>query len=135
MLDGEPTAVRRVARDAAGFLPGLPFPEAGPSVMPAERTFREKATAIHVHCRREHRRGERLSRHRHDLALSDDAGAADRALADRVLAPSVARHKAMFFPETDAADGRIDDEAAVAGGLEDDYAKVVADGPHHDAAY
>ena len=54
---GEPGAVRHVACDAAGFLPGLPFPEAGPSVMPAERTFREKATAIHVHCRGERRRG------------------------------------------------------------------------------
>ena len=52
---GEPGAVRRVACDAAGFLPELPFPEAGPSVMLAERTFREKATAIHVHCRRERR--------------------------------------------------------------------------------
>ena len=55
-------------------------------------------------------------------ALSDDAGAADRAPADRALALSVARHKAMFFPEKDAAGGRIDDEAAVAGGLQDDCA-------------
>lgn len=137
---GEPRAVRRVSCDAAGFLPELLFPEAGPSVMLAERTFWEKATAIHVYCRQERRRGERLSRHWHDLARLDDAGVGDRALADRILALSVARHKAMFFPEKDAAGGRIDYEVAVSGGLQlvptgsalevlaDDYARMVADG-------
>ena len=137
---GEPRAVRRVTCDAAGFLPELLFPEAGPSVMLAERTFWEKATAIHVYCRQERRRGERLSRHWHDLAGLDDAGVADRALADRALALSVARHKAMFFPEKDAAGDRIDYQAAVSGGLQlvptgsalevlaDDYGRMVADG-------
>lgn len=137
---GEPRAIRRVSCDAAGFLPELLFPEAGPSVMLAERTFWEKATAMHVYCRQERRRGERLSRHWHDLARLDDAGVADRALADRTLALSVARHKAMFFPEKDAAGDRIDYEAAVSGGLQlvptgsalevlaDDYGRMVADG-------
>ena len=137
---GEPRTVRRVACDAAGFLPELLFPEAGPSVMLAERTFWEKATAVHVYCRQERRRGERLSRHWHDLVRLDDAGVADPALADRALALSVARHKAMFFPEKDSAGDRIDYEAAVSGGLQlvptgsalealaDDYARMVADG-------
>ena len=137
---GEPRAVRRVSCDAAGFLPELLFPEAGPSVMLAERTFWEKATAVHVYCRRERRRGARLSRHWHDLARLDDAGVADRALADRALALSVARHKAVFFPEKDDAGDRIDYKAAVSGGLQlvptgsalevlaDDYARMVADG-------
>ena len=48
----------------------------------AERTFWEKATAIHVFCRQEPRRGERLSRHWHDLARLDEAGIAASALAD-----------------------------------------------------
>ncbi len=137
---GEPRAVRSVSCDAAGFLPELLFPEAGPSVMLAERTFWEKATAVHVYCRQERRRGARMSRHWHDLARLDDAGVADRALADRGLALSVARHKAVFFPEKDAAGDRIDYKAAVAGGLQlvptgsalevlaDDYARMVADG-------
>ncbi len=137
---GEPRAVRHVSCDAAGFLPELLFPEAGPSVMLAERTFWEKATAIHVYCRQERRRGERLSRHWHDLVRLDDAGVADRALADRTLALSVARHKAMFFPEKDAGGDSIDYGAAVSGGLQlvptgsalevlaDDYARMVADG-------
>ena len=137
---GEPRALRRVTCDAAAFLPELRFPEAGPSVMLAERTFWEKATAIHVYCRQERRRGERLSRHWHDLARLDDAGVADRALADRTLALSVARHKAMFFPEKDSAGDRIDYRASVSGGLRlvptgsalevlaDDYGRMVADG-------
>lgn len=65
---------------------------------------------------------------------------ADRALADRALALSVARHKAIFFSEKDAAGDRIDYGAAVSGGLQlvptgsalkvlaDDYGRMVADG-------
>ena len=67
-------------------------------------------------------------------------GIAARALADRALALSVARHKAMFFTENDARGGRIDYEAAVLGHLylvpsgaahavlADDYARMLADG-------
>ena len=137
---GEPNTELPVSCDAAPFLPEISFPEAHPTVMLAEWTFWEKATAIHVFCRRERRRGERLSRHWHDLARLDDAGIAARALADRALAHSVARHKAMFFTENDAHGQRIDYEAAVSGGLQlvpsgtaravlaDDYARMLADG-------
>ncbi len=137
---GEPHANRPVVCDAAAYLPGLAFPEAHPTVMLAERTFWEKATAIHVFCRQERRRGERLSRHWHDLARLDEAGIAAKPFADRALALSVARHKAMFFAENDARGNRIDYEAAVSGQLQlvpegtghavlaDDYAKMLADG-------
>ncbi len=137
---GEPRVLRPVECDAAPFLPGVLFPQARPSVMLAERTFWEKATAIHVCCRQERRRGERLSRHWHDVARLDDAGIAASALADRALAHSVARHKAIFFPEKDAAGNRIDYDVAVAGGLQlipagpaldvlaDDYGRMLADG-------
>jgi len=66
-----------------------------------------------------------------------------RALADRALALSVARHKAVFFPEKGAAGDRIDYEAAVSGGLQlvptptalealaDDCARMAADGMQH----
>ncbi len=121
---GEPREVRPVSCDAAEHLPELAFPEARPSVLLAERTFWEKATAIHVFCLQERRRGERLSRHWHDLVRLDDAGIAARALVDRTLALAVANHKAAFFPEKDAAGGRIDYEAAVSGGL-----RLVPDGP------
>ena len=137
---GEPHKVVPVACDAAGYLPDLAFPQARPASMLAERTFWEKATAVHVYCRQQRRRGERLSRHWHDLARLDDAGIAASALANRSLALSVARHKAIFFLENDAAGERIDYQAAVSGGLQlvpsgtalavlaDDYASMLADG-------
>lgn len=137
---GEPHQQRRVACDAAAYLPDLSFPTARPAVMLAERTFWEKATAMHVYCRQQRPRGQRQSRHWHDLVRLDDAGIAAQALADRVLAQAVARHKAMFFAEKDAAGTRIDYQAAVSGelqlaadgparaALEDDYDKMLADG-------
>ncbi len=137
---GEPRRALPVVCDAAAHLPGLAFPQARPTVMLAERTFWEKATAIHVFCRQERRRGERLSRHWHDLARLDEAGIVQSALADRALALSVARHKAMFFTENDANGKRIDYEAAVSGSLQlvpagaahgvlaNDYARMLADG-------
>ena len=149
---GEPRTVLPMVCDAAAYLPDLAFPEARPIVMLAERTFWEKATAIHVFCRQERRRGKRLSRHWHDLARLDEAGIAATALSDRALALSVARHKrpraavltrnsrlrsqllppadvpckAMFFVENDAHGSRIDYEAAVSGGLQ-----VVPSGAAH----
>ena len=115
---GEPHHRRLVECDVARFVPGVGLPSARPSVMLAERTFWEKATAIHVFCRRPRDRGERLSRHWHDLVRLDDAGYARSALADRELAIAVARHKSMFFRERDAAGDWIDYEAAVSGGLQ-----------------
>ena len=137
---GEPQRLRQVKCDAAPFLPGLTFPTARPRIMLATRTFWEKATAAHVFCRQERRRGERLSRHWHDLVRLDDFGIATIALADRGLACSVARHKAMFFRERDSIGNWIDYEAAVSGGLQlvplnhacealaDDYRAMIADG-------
>jgi len=137
---GEPHAAHAVSCDAAAYLADVAFPEARPAVMLAERTFWEKATAVHVYCLQARRRGERWSRHWHDLARLDDAGIAAQAIANRELALSVARHKAMFFRENDASGRRIDYTAAVSGGLKlvpsgtsqqvlaDDYASMLATG-------
>ena len=114
---GEPYERLPVECDAAPFLRHLAFPAARPRIMLATRTFWEKATAAHVFCHQERHRAERLSRHWHDLVRLDESGIATTALADRGLARSVARHKAMFFRENDAAGNRIDYEAAVSGGL------------------
>jgi hypothetical protein len=84
--------------------------------MHAERTFWEKATAIHVFCLQERLRGERFARHWHDVVRLDDAGIAATAAADRYLARAVARHKSMFFAEK-AADGAPVDYAAAVNGL------------------
>ena len=114
---GEPHQIRPVRCEAAQFLPGLAFPEARPSVMLAERTFWEKATAMHVFCERGRGRGDRLTRHWHDLVHLDRTGIAERALADGALAWSVARNKASFFREKDSEGGWISYEKAVSGGL------------------
>ncbi len=115
---GEPHAKRPVACDAAALLPDLAFPEATPTVMLAERTFWEKATLMHVFCHRGRRRGDRLSRHWHDVARLDEAGIADRAIADREIGLAVARHQRIFFAEKDAHNERIDYVAAVSGNLQ-----------------
>lgn len=115
---GEPHEPRLTKCDAAGFLPNLSFPTARPSVMLPERTFWEKATAIHVFCRRARHRGTRLSRHWHDLVRLDEAGYAESAFADRELGQAVARHKSMFFREKDTSGNWIDYNAAVSGGLQ-----------------
>ena len=137
---GEPRETRTIGCDAADFLPDLSFPEARPAVMLAERTFREKATSMHVFRLRQHGRGDRLSRHWHDVARLDDAGIVGKALADRALALAVARHKAVFFREKDAVGAWVDYEAAVLDGLRlvstgpaldslaDDYADMLANG-------
>ena len=137
---GEPNEERPVVCDAAAHVPGVVFPRACPTTMMVERTFWEKATAVHVFCAQQRRRGERLSRHWHDLVRLDEAGYAARALGDRGVAMSVARHKAAFFREKDAAGEWIDYEGAVSGGLmlvppgtardvlEQDYSRMIDDG-------
>jgi hypothetical protein len=137
---GEPASLRDVACDAADLVDGLAFPTARPRVMHAERTFWEKATAVHVFCLQERLRGERFARHWHDVARLDEAGFAEAAFADRELANAVARHKSMFFAEKAADRAPIDYAAAVNGGLhlvptgdgakalEEDYARMVEDG-------
>ena len=137
---GEPHVVHAVTCDAAPRLPELTFPRAEPAVMLPERTFWERATSMHVYCLEGRVRGERWSRHWHDLVRLDDAGIAARALADHELAAAVARHKAMFFRENDVNRERIDYHAAVSGqlrlvpsgtaqeSLADDYASMLATG-------
>lgn len=120
---GEPNELRDVVCDAAAWIEDVEFPTARPRVMRAERTFWEKATAIHVFCLQKRLRGDRFTRHWHDVARLDDAGIAAAALADDDVALAVARHKTMFFAEKNDQGVEIDYEAAVEGGL-----RLVPDG-------
>lgn len=134
---GEPAHRHTVTCDAAPHLPTLSFPAAAPRVMDAERTFWEKATAIHVFCLEGRLRGERYARHWYDLVRLDDAGIAARALADRTLANAVALHKHWFFSAKDVHGEKVSYESAVQGALrlvptgaalaslEDDYGRMV----------
>lgn len=137
---GEPASLREIGCDASGLVDGVWFPTARPRVMHAERTFWEKATAIHVFCLQERLRGDRFARHWHDVARLGEAGLADAAVADRDLAKAVARHKGMFFAEKAADRSPIDYLAAVNGALQlvpggeglkvlrQHYARMVEDG-------
>lgn len=115
---GEPSESRTITCDAAPSVAGVVFPSATARVMRPQRTFWEKATAVHVFCQQgEFRGGERFSRHWHDLIRLDRVGIADTAIADRWLALAVAGHKSMFFPEKTSGGELIDYVGAVSGGL------------------
>jgi Uncharacterized conserved protein len=138
---GEPWEALPVVCDAAAHLSQLAFPHATPRVMRIERTFWEKATAIHVFCAQGRFRGaDRFARHWHDVARLGETGHAVRAIADTEIARAVARHKTIFFSEKDAEGRPIDYEIAVGGGLRlvpegdardvlaEDYRRMVEDG-------
>ncbi len=133
---GEPSEPRLIRCDAAAHLDTVEFPTATPQVMRPERTFWEKATAIHVYCAQgTFRGGDRFSRHWHDVTRLDAAGFAEAAIADKALAQAVADHKSVFFAENNAHDDAIDYHAAVSGGLQlvpgdDALAKLAADYQH-----
>lgn len=119
---GEPAEVRQVTCDAAPSLPELLFPAAAPKIMLPQRTFWEKATAVHVLCG-QGIKGDRISRHWYDLVKLDDAGYAKAAFDDKDLAKEVADWKSKFFREKDSDGNVIDYHAAVAGKL-----RLVPDG-------
>ena len=133
---GEPSEPRAIRCDAAAYLQAVEFPTATPQVMRAERTFWEKATAIHVFCAQgTFRGGDRFARHWHDVTRLDAAGFAEAAIADKALAQAVADHKRVFFAEKTMHGDVIDYHAVVAGGLQlvpDDgaLAKLAADYQH-----
>lgn len=118
----------------------LSFPTARPRVMLAERTFWEKATAIHVYCLQNPVKGHRFVRHWHDLARLHEAGITAFAIGRRDIADAVARHKSWIFAAKDVHKAPIDYAAAVAGqislvptgdalnALRADYEAMVADG-------
>jgi hypothetical protein len=136
---GEPASLRDVVCDAAGLIEGLLFPTARPRVMHAERTFWEKATAIHVFCLQERLRGDRFARHWHDVVRLEEAGFASRFRRSR---PGQRRRPAQVDvlrgegrrPHADRLCGGVSGGLQLvpagdgAKALEDDYARMVEDG-------
>ncbi|AXE63574.1 hypothetical protein BBF93_04580 [Hyphomonas sp. CACIAM 19H1] len=115
---GEPATAVEISCDAATALPTLTFPTAKVRAMAPERTFWEKATAVHVFCEGGRHRGRpAFARHWHDLVRLQRKGIADKAIADKALASAVATHKSMFFREKNAENAEIDYAAAVGGNL------------------
>ena len=108
--------------------------------MRPERTFWEKATAMHVYCAQgAFRGGNRFSRHWHDITRLDAAGLVDAAIRDPEVGLAVARHKSVFFQEKGVDGAIINYASAVAGQLQlipsgealrilqTDYAQMIED--------
>lgn len=115
---GEPHQTRPVRCDAEGFVEGVSFPAATPRLMLPERTFWEKATAIHVFCRQGLPKADRVARHWYDIVRLDDAGIVDGAINDPQLALDVATHKSWFFREKDSNGSVVDYREAIKGSLQ-----------------
>ena len=136
---GEPNEVHAVECDLAALVQEVEFPTARPRVMTIARTFWEKATAVHVYCAQGRLRGQRFSRHWHDLAAIMKTDHFATAIADRGVAAGVAAHKSLFFIEKAVGGAVIDYERAISGdlhlvpdgearaALRDDYAKMIED--------
>ena len=115
---GEPADPHKITCDISGAITDLQTPIANPRVMRAERTFWEKATAIHAYCLRgAFRGGDRYARHWYDLGCLDRTDIAVNAISDHDLAEDVARYKQHFFRENDCDGNIIDYQAAVSGAL------------------
>lgn len=115
---GEPAERHEITCDISDAIMELQTPIANPRVMRAERTFWEKATAVHAYCLRgAFRGGDRYARHWYDLDCLDHSDIAANAIRDRDLAEDVAKHKQHFFRENDRDGNVIDYQAAVSGAL------------------
>jgi hypothetical protein len=137
---GEPCEILPIACDLASLIPEIVFPKAQPRVMKMERTFWEKATAIHVFCRQSKMRGNRFARHWHDLLQLAATERIRNSFADKSWLEQVVRHKAMFFQEKDQAGRTIDyqeclnghlclvPERAALNALREDYDSMIQDG-------
>ena len=125
---GEPRGGHLCECNAASYVSAVSFQSFHPFVMLAKRRSWEKASAVYGYCQQYRIRGERLSRHWYDLLEVGRYGARGKALADRALALSVARHKAMLCREKDGAGNWVGYEAAVSGEFQ-----VVPDGPAYRA--
>ncbi|MDC9614978.1 nucleotidyl transferase AbiEii/AbiGii toxin family protein [Xenorhabdus khoisanae] len=94
----DPNELHTVKPYVTELVPELEFPIGQVVVLSPERTFWEKATLIHVECRRGLRESaSRLSRHWYDLVMLARHEIGSRAMADRRLLEDVIRHKALFF--------------------------------------
>jgi hypothetical protein len=137
---GEPRESIFVECDLAALIPDIAFPEATPLVMKMERTFWEKATAAHVFCLQNRLRGERFSRHWHDIARLAQSTKLEASLPATQYGELVVAHKSMFFAEKDQSGASIDYAECLHGklrlvptgtayeALAADYAKMAEDG-------
>jgi hypothetical protein len=137
---GEPREPIFVGCDLAMLFPDIVLPEATPLVMKMERTFWEKITAAHVFCLQSRLKGERFSRHWHDIAKLAKSSRMEGSFPARQYGEQVVAHKSMFFVEKDQSGASIDYAECLRGqlrlvptgtayeALAEDYAKMAEDG-------
>lgn len=133
---GEPVVEKTVTCDCANVLEQMTFPTAKVRAMAVARTFWEKLTAAHVYCVQESLKGERFSRHWHDLHYIMNSDHYETSVNDQQVADKVAKHKSFFFAERDKSSDWVNYGAAVSGNirvvpegdalraLKDDYAQM-----------
>lgn len=133
---GEPVVEKTVICDCASILNQMVLPTAKVRAMTVGRTFWEKITAAHVYCVQESLKGERFSRHWHDLHYIMNSAYYEDSVNDQEVADKVATHKSFFFAERDKASNWVDYSAAVHGqirvvpegdalrALKEDYAQM-----------
>ncbi|RGP35718.1 nucleotidyl transferase AbiEii/AbiGii toxin family protein [Pseudotabrizicola alkalilacus] len=131
----EPHNHHTISCDIAEHFKDISFPVAKASVMDAERTFWEKATAIYAFVVRDRLDAARQSRHWYDLMMLDDSGIANAAIQDDWLANQVAMHKSVFFRSAGvdynaAINGamRLVPEGEALKDLKSDYDKMISGG-------
>jgi hypothetical protein len=102
----EPWEAHSVIPYLSAWPGGLEFDWAEVRVLSPVRTFWEKATLIHLECKKQDGRaafrGDRISRHWSDLAALADHRIGRAAIKDLTIAHSVVRHKGAFFRDPDA---------------------------------
>jgi hypothetical protein len=114
---GEPHELGSVGCVLAPIFPHISFPQAKTRVLMMERTFWEKATAIHVFCQQGELRRDRLFRHWYDLHALAKQGRILGSLSDKSWLEQVVRHKSMFFREKGRDGLEIDLKECQAGNL------------------
>ena len=92
----EPREMRRIKPIVCECSPVIECPDiVVPTVVPT-RTFLEKVFLLHEEHQKDYPRYKRMSRHLYDLAMLDEAGWADKAMADRELFDAVVEHRRTF---------------------------------------
>lgn len=125
---GEPADWADISCDIASYAPDdIQLPKARVRTMSAARTFWEKVTAMHVHCRQTKAPAERFARHWFDVACLHRADLAATALADRELASRVVEHKRKFFRPS-KFHGEVEITECIQGQL-----KILPEGPTAEA--
>jgi hypothetical protein len=94
-----PSECHRISSDVAQTVPEIIFPSPEVDVLSGQRTFWEKATLIHVACRRPNlpANADRMSRHWSDLVRLSECSLGSDALADKALLEDVIKFKKVFF--------------------------------------